>query len=66
VVFVWAQIPRTSDPAVLSSLPSQRPAATILIGGPGWLSDAAALPDGVIRVADLADTVGRIAHALGG
>jgi hypothetical protein len=66
VVFVWAQIPGTSDPAVLSTIPSLRPAATILIGGPGWLADAATLPDGVIRVTDLTDTVGRIAHALGG
>ena len=39
VVFVWAQIPDTADPDLLRDLPAVRPAATVLIGGPGWRAD---------------------------
>ena len=65
VVFVWAQIPDTADPDLLSELPTVRPAATILIGGPGWRQHAGAVPSDVVRVTDLTDTVGRIAYAVG-
>ena len=64
VVFVWAQIPDTADPAVLSTIPSFRPAATVLIGGPGWRQDGGDLV-GVSRVSDLPDTITRIARAVG-
>ena len=43
-----------------------RPAATILIGGPGWRPHTGAVPSDVVRVTDLTDTVGRIAYAVGG
>ncbi len=66
VVFVWAQLPGTADPALLAGLPSLRPAATVLIGGPGWTTDGSGLPDGVTPVMDLTDTIGRIAYAVGG
>jgi hypothetical protein len=66
VVFVWAQIPGTADPEILASVPACRPSATLLIGGPGWRLDGPTLPSGVVRVTDLTDTVGRIAHAVGG
>jgi DNA-binding transcriptional MerR regulator len=64
VVFVWAQIPDTSDPAMLSAIPSFRPAATVLIGGPGWRHGGDLLP-GVTWVTDLTDTITRIARAVG-
>lgn len=66
VVFVWAQIPDTADPELLSLLPATRPAATVLIGGPGWRATAGRLPQDVVKVTDLTDTVGRIAYAVGG
>jgi MerR family transcriptional regulator, light-induced transcriptional regulator len=63
VVFIWSQTPDSADPAVLAAIPVVRPATTILVGGPGWLSDP---PPGVERAVDLSDTVARITHALGG
>ena len=65
VVFLWAQIPGTADPALLEEMPALRPAPTVLIGGPGWRGEDAPLPDRVFRVSDLTDTVARIAHAVG-
>ncbi len=65
VVFIWAQIPGTADPALLEGLPSLRPAPTVLIGGPGWREPEGALPDHVEMVSDLTDTVARIVHAVG-
>ncbi len=65
VVFIWAQIPGTADPALLEELPSVRPAPTVLIGGPGWRETDGPLPDRVEQVSDLADTVARIAYAVG-
>ncbi|MBK9738094.1 MAG: MerR family transcriptional regulator [Actinobacteria bacterium] len=61
-VFVWARIPGSADAAALADLPSFRPAATVLIGGPGWVGQA---PPGVTTVTDLSDTVARIARAVG-
>jgi hypothetical protein len=63
VVFVWAQLPDTADPAVLSTIPSFRPAASVLIGGAGWRETGPL--HGVTRVSDLTDTVTRIARAVG-
>jgi DNA-binding transcriptional MerR regulator len=65
VVFLWAQIPDTADPALLEEMPALRPPPTVLIGGPGWRDAEAPLPDRVTRVSDLTDTVARIAHAVG-
>ncbi|RJK92620.1 MerR family transcriptional regulator [Vallicoccus soli] len=45
-VFVWAQMPATADPAVLSGLPVLRPPAVVVAGGPGW--DRAATPADVV------------------
>ena len=64
VVFVWAQIPDTADPGLLALLPAQRPAATVLIGGPGWRFEADPAP-AVHRVSDLTDTVTKIARSVG-
>lgn len=61
-VFVWAQIPHTADPALLTRLPVTRPAATVLVGGPGWPAD---LPAEVVRVNGLTDAVARVARAVG-
>ncbi|MCX6434379.1 MAG: MerR family transcriptional regulator [Actinobacteria bacterium] len=66
VVFVWAQMSESADPAVIDLLPVIRPAATILVGGPGWRAGTVPVPDGIIQVDNLTDTVERIAHAVGG
>ncbi len=65
-VLVWAQMPASADPAVVDLLPAVRPAVTILVGGPGWRDDAMPTSESVVRVADLADAVGRIVRAVGG
>lgn len=61
-VFVWSCVPDSANTAMLSELPSFRPAATVLIGGPGWSGEP---PPGVVVVSDLRDTVARIARAVG-
>lgn len=61
-VFIWAQVPDTADAGMLAQLPALRPAATTIIGGPGW---AGALPHGVWRATSLPNAVARIAHAVG-
>ena len=61
-VFVWSCIPDPANTSVLGELPSFRPAATVLIGGPGWIGEP---PTGVVVVTDLRDTVARIARAVG-
>ena len=65
-VLVWAQMPATADPTVVDLLPAVRPAVTILVGGPGWRDDNMPTSESVVRVADLADAVGRIVRAVGG
>ena len=57
VVFVWAQMPGAQVP----ELPAQRPAATLVIGGPGWVEPA----EGVERAADLEQAVGAVRVAMG-
>jgi MerR family transcriptional regulator, light-induced transcriptional regulator len=57
VVFLWAQMPGAHVP----ELPMSRPAATLLVGGPGW-ADA---PDDVGHVADLEQAVGAVRTAMG-
>ncbi len=63
VVLIWAQLPETADPVLPDAVPALRPAATVLVGGPGWPAE---LPAGVTRVHDLPDTVARITQVLGG
>jgi transposase-like protein len=62
VVFVWSQLPATGDPAQLTAVPAQRPAAQLVVGGPGWSS----VPAGVDKAADLEDAVAIIRAAVGG
>ena len=38
-VFLWAQTPETADPGVPRALPGTRPAASVVLGGPGWSAD---------------------------
>jgi DNA-binding transcriptional MerR regulator len=61
-VFLWAQIPGSSNLTSLGDLPSFRPAPVVLAGGPGWTGEA---PPEVQTVRDLTDTVARIARAVG-
>ena len=57
VIFLWAQMP---DPS-LPELPPQRPAATVLRGGPGWGSEEPGDGD----VADLEQAVAGVRSAMG-
>jgi DNA-binding transcriptional MerR regulator len=57
VVFLWAQMPGARIP----ELAVQRPAATLLVGGPGWVATV----DGVEHVADLEHAVGAVRAAMG-
>lgn len=57
VVFLWAQMPGAHVP----ELPVSRPAAALMVGGPGW-SDA---PGDVVHVADLEHAVGAVRTAMG-
>lgn len=61
VVFVWSQQDSTGDPAPLSALPSLRPTARVVVGGPGWWDG---LPKGVTRVSTLDAAVSQVMHAL--
>ena len=58
VVFLWAQMPGAHVP----ELPVQRPATTVLVGGPGLGRTPA---DGVEHVADLEHAVGAVRTAMG-
>lgn len=62
VVFVWAQIPGSSDLAQLDQLSSVRPAPVILAGGAGWHGEC---PAGVSTVDSLVDAVLRISRVVG-
>jgi DNA-binding transcriptional MerR regulator len=57
VVFLWAQMPGAHVP----ELPVQRPASTVLVGGPGWVGPF----DGVEQVGDLEHAVGAVRTAMG-
>jgi MerR family transcriptional regulator, light-induced transcriptional regulator len=59
-VFVWSQLRGTGDPEQLSALPSQRPPARLVLGGPGW----GGRPPGAIVAADLGEAVEIIADAV--
>ncbi len=60
-VFVWSQLPATGDPDQLAALPAQRPAARLVVGGPGWHST----PAGTVRADHLAQAVEIISEAVG-
>lgn len=61
-IFVWAQVPESAVTSMLDALPTIRPRATVVIGGPGWIGP---VPKEVARVTDLSDAVARILHAVG-
>ncbi|MGH3913638.1 MAG: cobalamin-dependent protein, partial [Pseudonocardiaceae bacterium] len=54
-VFVWAQVEPTARFADLQLLPSQRPPAPVVVGGPGWQGQD--LPSFVTRVDSLTAAV---------
>jgi DNA-binding transcriptional MerR regulator len=62
-VMLWSHDDITGDPAVLTAVPSLRPAPFLAVGGPGWPAD---LPAGVTRVTDLNDAVMRLSGAVRG
>jgi DNA-binding transcriptional MerR regulator len=61
VVFVWSHQASTGDPSPLAALPSLRPPARILAGGPGWRDG---LPPSVPHVTSFRDALTRISAAL--
>lgn len=62
-LFVWAQLTKTADPAVLSSFPVTRPPTAVIVGGPGWTP--AELPDRVSMARDLPHAVSLVERSLG-
>jgi transposase-like protein len=62
-VMLWSHDDITGDPAVLTAVPSLRPAPFLAVGGPGWPAE---LPPGVTRVTDLNDAVMRLSGAVRG
>jgi hypothetical protein len=62
-VMIWSHDDITGDPAVLTAVPSLRPAPFLAVGGPGWPAE---LPHGVTRVTDLTDAVTRLSGAVRG
>lgn len=61
-IFLWAQLPVHGDPAILTALPSVRPAPRVVIGGPGWNPDKCS---GAHFVGSLTLAVEEIALAVG-
>ncbi len=62
-LFLWSQLRATGDPAVLEALPVTRPAAAVVVGGPGWPRDR--LPRRVTFAPDFPVALDLIGHALG-
>lgn len=60
-IFLWAQLGKHGDPAILGQLPSIRPAPRIIVGGPGW----SALEKPAVFVDDLIDACEEITRAVG-
>ncbi|MFM1967306.1 MAG: hypothetical protein RL590_163 [Actinomycetota bacterium] len=61
-IFLWAQLGKNGDPAVIGELPAIRPAPRIVLGGPGWkVSDKKS----VVVVDDLLEAVEEIMRAVG-
>ena len=61
-IFLWAQLGRNGDPAVIGELPSIRPAPRIVLGGPGWkLADKKS----AVLVDDLVEACEEIMRAVG-
>lgn len=61
-IFLWAQLGKNGDPAVLGQLPSIRPAPRIILGGPGWVKE---IEKPAVFVDDLVEACDEIARALG-
>jgi len=63
VVFLWSQVAATGDPAKLPDLFPRRPAARLILGGPGW--DRGRVPASARLVDTLPDARSEVAAALG-
>jgi len=64
-VLIWSQVTDTGDVASLAELPVTRPAAAILIAGPGWCIDESDENSAAVPVRSLEEAVERIGRALG-
>jgi DNA-binding transcriptional MerR regulator len=61
-IFLWAQMNRNGDHAVLGQIPSIRPAPRIVVGGPGWHKS---IPKPAVFVDDLIEACDEITRAVG-
>ena len=61
-IFLWAQLGKNGDAAVLGELPSVRPAPRIVLGGPGWKIPST---KSAVQVDDLLEAVEEILRAVG-
>jgi len=60
-VLIWSQQPTTADPRAIDTLPSLRPAPTVVVAGPGWAHP----PTGTVMATDLTHAADLIAVAVG-
>lgn len=61
-IFLWAQLGKNGDPAVIGELPAIRPAPRIVLGGPGWKSSD---KKSAVLVDDLLEAIEEIMRAVG-
>ena len=61
-IFLWAQLGKNGDPAVIGELPAIRPAPRIVLGGPGWKTSD---KKSTVLVDDLLEAVEEIMRAVG-
>jgi DNA-binding transcriptional MerR regulator len=61
-IFLWAQLGKNGDPAVIGELPAIRPAPRIVLGGPGWKTSD---KKSAVLVDDLLEAVEEIMRAVG-
>ena len=61
-VFLWAQLRKNGDTALLTQIPAIRPAPRIVLGGPGWSKESA---KSSVIVDDLLDACEEIMRAVG-
>ena len=61
-IFLWAQVPVVSKIDQLNELNKLRPAASVVVGGPGWPTN---LSVSLAQVSDLTEATARLSRAVG-
>jgi hypothetical protein len=61
-VFIWAHCPEMAEVEQIAAVPAMRPSVTVLVGGPGWRSQA---PEGADHVGSMSEAVTALQRAAG-